>query len=663
MTLSEPLIQRLQNQRQRAGRMLTPGLKHPAGTGITPRLSPVLSGFGGSKYRKIGESLLSISGKKLGKLQPDSIDTLSSSLPQKFSNNRSLLHIQPQTNTGKNVWSEVEKVFPSQTAAGTPETPPQPGEMRQGSIIQKFEMTPRPGQSIDAFKKQVENAPKQVPAREPAAKKKLATNYRLFSRVEEIPDKQRPIDSTPSAEPPTAASNNGPESASPPVASSSPVVQRQPEKTGPLKADLPSVPSVKQTPLPENTAEDINAHRSTRAITSTSQDAKETQPPSLPLAKSSQRKTTAETKIVQDNEKKVPSALSHPKQALQENRSEIPPTQNASVLPVLQATPATRKNSLAGPQIPRAMSASPQIAQRQPEKPEALSNTAGSSPITDPAKFEPEKTERLGTQPEGPTSSPNSFVPDERKPIFPAFSQSKKETDSTGKAAVSSPVSPSVPSVPATVETPLKKYMARRAQPTQARFLNPEQMKPLVSSPKPAVAHPALVQRQKDTSHPHENSQPSGPVTAQHLPAKLPLPLPQTTSAKSADLTLVRNTSSASSFAASKPNAISAINTPAPTVPQPVLMPSLPARPAEPYSPVQPVIAPTSTTAPAPAPGSAANIVQRTEDKPEAATQPDKKNEDGQTSMDLDRLARDVMPRVKRILEIELERQAGFFRR
>jgi hypothetical protein len=226
MTSSAPLIQRLKNLRQHAGRMLTPGLKHPAGAGVAPRLSPVLDGFGGSKYRNITKSLLSLSGKKLGKLQPESIDALSSSLPQKFSNNRSLLHIQSQAKTSKSGWSEVEKVFPSQAAASAPEIPLQPGEMRQGSVIQKFEMTPKLGQSIAAFKAQVESAPKQAPVREPPVKKKLASNYRLFSRVEEIPEKQRPVDSAPSPEPPPAASNSGPESASP--APSQPVAQRQP---------------------------------------------------------------------------------------------------------------------------------------------------------------------------------------------------------------------------------------------------------------------------------------------------------------------------------------------------------------------------------------------------------------------------------------------------
>jgi hypothetical protein len=125
---------------------------------------------------------------------------------------------------------------------------------------------------------------------------------------------------------------------------------------------------------------------------------------------------------------------------------------------------------------------------------------------------------------------------------------------------------------------------------------------------------------------------------------------------------LVRNASSVPSFSVSKPNVLPATAAPISISPQPDSGLSAPAGHVKQISSVQPALAPTSTDMSQQVFSGAPDVVQRTMDEPEMP-QPAAKAEGEETSIDLDRLARDVMPRVKRILEIELERQAGFFRR
>jgi hypothetical protein len=85
-------------------------------------------------------------------------------------------------------WGEVERVFSgAQSGSIRHEEPLQPGEMRSGTVIQKFDMFPKPGQPVESFKAQSTPSTSRTRTKETAPPKKGVTpGQRLFSRVTEI---------------------------------------------------------------------------------------------------------------------------------------------------------------------------------------------------------------------------------------------------------------------------------------------------------------------------------------------------------------------------------------------------------------------------------------------------------------------------------------------
>ena len=195
MSAPTPILQRLQTHTTRIQRMLTPGLKHPGGRRLS--LSPVLPGFGGSKYKQGLASIHFLDKKRLGSLRPDSINLLNRTLPARFKNPRALLHLQLHGQTGSDLWPEVERAYPIQSAASETEARPEPGVLRQGSIIQKLQSVPQPGQTLDSFREQVQGRAKAASPEKPRRSAPLAPNARLYSRVEEVTGRRREPSDTP----------------------------------------------------------------------------------------------------------------------------------------------------------------------------------------------------------------------------------------------------------------------------------------------------------------------------------------------------------------------------------------------------------------------------------------------------------------------------------
>jgi hypothetical protein len=178
---SHPLANHLNQLHDRITGMLMPGLKTAPGGQTYPSF---LKDFGGLKYKIAARKMRSLDPAKLGSLQPARIVRR---LIAPLAESRNLLHLKSLDDNSP-TWNEVETIFPS--SIGEAESSPQGGEFRQGSIIPRLATFPKPGQSIESFKKQVEQYPKApAPPVEPP-QRPLSPKSRLFSHVQEIETKK-----------------------------------------------------------------------------------------------------------------------------------------------------------------------------------------------------------------------------------------------------------------------------------------------------------------------------------------------------------------------------------------------------------------------------------------------------------------------------------------
>ena len=116
-------------------------------------------------------------------------DGFARSVAQKFEETKALVpYVSKITGEKTKAWGEVERVFSgAQSGSIRHEEPLQPGEMRSGTVIQKFDMFPKPGQPVESFKAQSTPSTSRTRTKETAPPKKGVTpGQRLFSRVTEI---------------------------------------------------------------------------------------------------------------------------------------------------------------------------------------------------------------------------------------------------------------------------------------------------------------------------------------------------------------------------------------------------------------------------------------------------------------------------------------------
>lgn len=171
--------------------MLTPGLSKRAVNQQAGSLTSVFTRFGGGKHRLAARKMRVLDDRKLGRLHPEALKDFSQNIPAKFREVKNLIRFTPGSFREASIWSEIDRTLPNQ-AGFSPEIPPQPGELRPGSIIQKIPMTPRPEQSIESFREGTQQF-QPTPARQkPLQKPSLDPRSRLFSRVQEITGQDQP---------------------------------------------------------------------------------------------------------------------------------------------------------------------------------------------------------------------------------------------------------------------------------------------------------------------------------------------------------------------------------------------------------------------------------------------------------------------------------------
>jgi len=139
---------------------------------------------------------LTVTQKKSDIIQRQQYDSFSKHVVQKYQHAKELIPLVSKMERGEGFWGELERIFPNSGSDGY-EEPAKPGELRRGTVIQKMNMFPKPGQTIADFKQQSEpnlTRPRKKEA-ESIKKPAITPGQRLFSRVTEVNPKVQPSDS------------------------------------------------------------------------------------------------------------------------------------------------------------------------------------------------------------------------------------------------------------------------------------------------------------------------------------------------------------------------------------------------------------------------------------------------------------------------------------
>ncbi|MFO7583564.1 MAG: hypothetical protein R6W69_02455 [Anaerolineales bacterium] len=676
-----PLIQRLQLHQGKTRRMLTPGIKDSTG-----QHNPVASGlnaWGAQKYSQIAQNMRFLRGERLGNFSPEKINLIGMEIPAKFADPASLLHIKSASAQKDSIWSEVEQALPAgEPAAPDARIPTQEtGIMRAGTVIQRMPTVPRPGQSIESFKEQIQaraaTKPK-TPVRTPP--RPNDPSVRRYARIEEIHQK------------PTAVpAEDLPNQDSPPTAESAPndTIRRQAEQS----TDLPlapersaSQPKTKPKPpvqTPELPAPVSEASRLPKLPTETTQVdvpplPREPKPPGKE-ARASATPTKPETpdspqaKTATTPEKPAPTQIPQPPAPAAKPLPAPPPqasdTDERAALPRLsfsqskgiapeapfaekmplreKSLPRARPTLRPGPSatqtpdrsLPQAKATStrprsqPAITRAEPRR-QAASQPPISGVSPPILQRQPDKVPTPPTLPTPPVRRPESGPSDDSRPAPPLESP-----EQTNRAALTS------------LDMPAIQY--RREAPKQVRTLDAKSIKPVVQ---PEMLKPFLPLIQRTLESPRPETKPASPQADENLPVSRTKPSLSYAQPQNAQPAL-----------ATIPMPVAHLPQPAPAMISQSTPPPLQQPPAA-ETAQQPTSLPE--IAPAPVKTVRQNVVQRLWDEhspPASASGKGSNAGSGESSqagsaLDLDKIAEEVLPIVKRLIEIESERSAGYLR-
>ena len=670
MTSTNPVISRLQNQHSRTQGMLSPGKKQrqPGGLLHAP-LTSVAADFAGRKFQLAAQKMRTLDAGKLRQTLSSGLTSLSTEIQSKFADIQKIIHINPGASREDTIWSSVETPFPdSQPFPARQETSDEPGVMRSGSIIQKMNMIPKPGQSLSSFKNQVQKQPritKTLIEKKPV----IGQNVRRFSQVQEVITGQKqtlpeipaiPVN-TDETQTPAIQAKETPGTAT---------IQSQPD-TSVSGTEKPVITSRVEAPL-------------SKPFESPKSPVIHNLPPEMPLRekpRSSEPVIRAEqhnpVEIQSTESKNVqPAKRSHEEAILPKSQTEQPPQAQLPVqekeilraLPVVKKPPVQEelkkalpvKKEQEQPKIPVAraviksrkdapVSSIRPIIQRQPE-----ADVSPSAPVRAVIQ-QPMDTELPIATPVRPVTQQPT---DADLPPVAHFLSTQQQSQTTD---------PSVkfPAPPAPAETdagrpemPLRQNIGYRQHASRAvRAINPDQMIP--------VSPPSLIHREET------------PLLTRfkHFPATTQGSRPEF-STKNDPLPLQKQDHPGS---ASMASAALPMNLPSRQVSQiptrqnfsPIPMPLTPPTPVVAAPKVKPAISPVQPqVSQAPRTSSAVpktnNTIQRAWEGHTGPSQNTSEESEGSNnraeSTDLQALAENVFPYVKRILEIESERSSGKLR-
>jgi hypothetical protein len=685
MSSGNPVISRLKQRRGRIQGMLSIGGKaRPGSVGDSP-LSPIRVDFAGKKFQLAAKKMRAINKSKLGSSQTGMLGFFSQRFIHKMQEMQQLVHLTPKVIRDASIWSAVETTLPG---GFTPrqEARPEPGVLRQGSVIQKFSTVPKPGQSLESFRDQIQSQPQRVLPTEARRKTLPGAGHRLFSAVEEItPQKGKSgLETLPSS---SSSEEKGPKAS-------------QGGDTAPSTS-----PSTIQRQLDHPAA--------TKPVTQHSKpaDASQKAPGALPpvahqVSKSAVQNEPLSPVTPQADASRTDKGLES-EETTQETQTGL--VQNVSAL--AKPLPADRQ-SFERPPLKKAKAVKPGVEKKrallaQPVKPAAeqrlhaaqppLHEKGGDAQAAMQKTDLPQRSKEAGPSSQKPRiESEKGQQPQRIVPLPPAMKPEVKSELRTGSSpSMDEPGAESLPSSSAEVEMPLKQHVFARLQSGEKmRSVKPVKMHRVQ---KPALVHraerPLLIQKNERgiSSQPphieHEQTSMDEPPKLQSRPLYAATPQSKGSSRIDPPQTLYE-TGPTLPLPHMAPGLLAAQQLlKAPTkplqqqtlergmrssLPMPVVAPSVSPEKVQRKAPVDdkpPAMLPSFEEKPVSiGENNAANVVQRkweehSDIESQGVASSSEGAEEGDSGIqDLATLAEDVFPYVKRILEIEANRSSGSFR-
>jgi hypothetical protein len=762
--MPDSLIDRIREKKQQAKSLLSPWLrttdgKGSAGAGELPFTE---------RHRIAALKMRVLDDRKLGNAHPDHVRTFGAGISEKMQSIQDLVHFSPAIERDPSIWSQLDRVYPTANAEA-PREPEQPGVMRAGTVIQKFSMTPKAGQSIESFKEQASRFSQSKPTATRSQKPALPSRSRMFSRVQEFnAGEKRPVvspeDGQPTLAAPSIDESSSPQAAQQAASPAAPAAAQPPlEQTrqtpeaetgnsisqerqsapsqGKRSKSSPASPPETSPALPLRTSDSKPAAReesTTDSSVETPAVQESEHQPQKPLARTvTPAEAPAEQKIGPVQRARPVSKAGEPAVSAPSQRTSAKPVQSSSEKPVKPAiarsvqTVQRQPDLSEAPRLPQAAPSrsdrpvstgpsqtvqskkpdpsvslrlpqavrlesdetsaltSTQAPSRQPDLPVATGPALAEQSPADAAPFTPPllaSKRGVTTLPvQHPAEHPQQAAQDETVPpeitqttrseTLPAASIPEKKlhqplemppaaprsvTEAVDQVSEREPVKPELPLHFRLIE---RKDAARVLKPAVPEALRQVQSKPLVQP------QPPLVSGRK---YKLETALPAPSAHPPQMPAHVGSPF--------APATVQREMDSAFTLAPSEPptGAVSMVLADAHTaLPQvPYRSPSIPAVPVSTLTDISVSHAPEAGAASSPKKTSEARIhplkmnkggvVQRRWEEHSgpgsvstSASERDQVTE--QTPVDLDQLASDVLPLIKRLLEIELERTSGGF--
>jgi hypothetical protein len=486
--LTDSLIDRIKDKGQQARSLLSPWLRS---TGIQE--SDRAGSFPVSeRHRLAARSMRVLDDRKLGSAHPENLLSLSADFSEKMRSFQEMVQFNPKITRETSIWPQVDQVYPS-ASAEAPREPEQPGVMRTGSVIQKFSMTPRPGQSIEAFKEQAARTNQAKPAAARPSKPALPAQSRLFSRVQEINPKDTGTEiftEEPQAELPLPAPPPSPVPEPPHDASD------REEPSGPSIFDTVESPTVRETPPP------VEEPKQPETLPEFEQAAPKPEPPAPDMpgeASSDKPLHVPAPRPKQEHEPLPPPDSSTQSAASPDSGPEVKPSPLARTVdksstehaPLKQARPAgaagktsqpaaqariVRKPAEGSPDRPAKPAAKTvSTVQRQPDRPKP----AGSSPSGPPwrAPSTPlrsaQQVPRLPEQPVSASQTPPVPRPPDQpasSPLTPVVQREPDPSDSPPETSPAEKVLPARPVTPAVGAAPPQAMSGDDIMPVASRL-------------------------------------------------------------------------------------------------------------------------------------------------------------------------------------------------
>jgi hypothetical protein len=664
MASTNLVISRLQEQRSRIHNMLSPGLQRQLGDSSHAPLSPVAPEFAGRKFQLAAKKMRVLEPRRLGQFQPESVIPLNTEIQNKFREPQKLIHIHPQRSRDTSIWSSVDTPLPGTTVS---EGPAEPGVLRQGSIIQKMSTTPKPGQSLESFKQQIQSQSQHSQPKAAAKRPAIDANARRFSRIQEISPEQK------TKAPKVNAASTVPEVPEPPVGQTAVEPETavpQPESTPEESALSPEKTEATQKPKAEPP----------KAKPSVQRQVDQT-PEELPLPRSGieppaskPSEEPAEKVVRPEEQEETPAAKAEDKAATQPGQvsSETPEIrqlapevlQDKESAPEMAEQPPAESRMAASSQAPADEVQPPKAAIPVKKEPSTPKTEFPLKKALPPKKEEPtitSPTARVQRQPEESVPSAQVLVVKDERAEFDEVSSTPTEVVETGSQMPDQPEAESqLPSE--NPEMPLQHQITyRQKAPKAVRAIEPEQLKPSVA---PMLIHrvdeplfmpvkhrsDATVDQRTETPSPSQflsQTRTERSVSALREPQALPMDLPYEV--------------------APQTSSVSRLSMPVVLTPPESDTTRKMQQPEQPTAPIQSDVTQQQPTVTGQS--KASNVVQRLWEEhkelrgrrvgSQSSSQQSDRSEAEQSVFDLEALAEDVFPYVKRILEIEANRSSS----